>query len=261
MIIQLQDVSFAYTNEVPVFQHFNWDVQHGEHWTILGTSGCGKSTLLYLLAGLQTPLAGQIIINEELLQRPRPQTGLILQDYGLLPWATLRDNVSLGLRIRDYYGPDGKHAPINEIIPQIEARAEHWISQLGLAAIGDKYPGQVSGGQRQRTAIARTLSLNPDIILMDEPFSSLDILTRESLYEIVFELWNENHITTILVTHTIEDALKLGNKILILANPPNQEAIILDNPIAGQYSKNINPDYDQVEKITLQLKQYLEESQ
>ena len=122
--------------------------------------------------------AGQIEIEGERLIRPRPRTGLILQDYGLLPWATVRQNAELGLRVRGFYGPDGKHTPLDF---RSGNNVQHWLDRLGLKEVADKFPSQISGGQRQRTAIARTLAVSPDLLLMDEPFSSLDAITREDL--------------------------------------------------------------------------------
>ena len=110
-MIRLSSLTFTYPNQSPIFQDFSWIVSQGEMWAILGPSGCGKSTLLYILAGLRFPLAGEIAINGAQLNRPRPHTGLIIQDYGLLPWATVRQNAELGQRIRVFYGPDGTHAP------------------------------------------------------------------------------------------------------------------------------------------------------
>ncbi len=154
---------------------------------------------------------------------PRPQTGLILQDYGLLPWATVRENITLGLHIREFYGPDGRHAPRLEAGRSAEASAgdvDVWLERLGLASHAAKYPGQLSGGQRQRTAIARTLVLQPDLLLMDEPFSALDAPTRLGLEDLTLQLWQEQRFTFIIVTHTIEEAAYLGQYILVLGQPP-----------------------------------------
>jgi ABC-type nitrate/sulfonate/bicarbonate transport system ATPase subunit len=226
-MISLERLTFTFQNGQTIFQDFSWKVGRGEAWVVLGPSGCGKTTLLYLLAGLRQPTAGQVVIDGQPLLRPRPKTGLILQEYGLLPWATVRENASLGLKIRGFYGPDGTHAP-KEYSPVLEA--DPWLERLGLAPYKDKFPGQISGGQRQRTAIARTLALSPDLLLMDEPFSSLDAPTREDLHRLTLELWAEQKLTLVTVTHAIEEAGILGQKILLLGHPPHSTPDVIDNP-------------------------------
>lgn len=229
-MITLHSLTFRYGQGAPIFAGFNWRVERGESWAVLGPSGCGKSTLLNLLAGLLRPTEGQVLIEGEPLSRPRPHTGLIIQDYGLLPWATVRENAALGLAVRNLYGPDGTHAP-RDYTPTLEVGA--WLKRLGLLEVAGQYPGQISGGQRQRTAIARTLAIQPDLLLMDEPFSSLDAPTRESLQELILSLWVEEALTLVTVTHAIEEAAILGQKILLLAPPPNREPEVIDNPGAG----------------------------
>ncbi|GAB4494989.1 MAG: ABC transporter ATP-binding protein [Anaerolineales bacterium] len=226
-MITVSDLSFHYRQ--PIFEHFDWSAAQGETWAVLGPSGCGKSTLLMLLAGLKLPQRGEILISGERIRRPRPQTGLILQDYGLLPWATVRENVELGLKLRSFYGADGIHAPRNFVAVK---SVDFWLERLGLAPVASHYPAQLSGGQRQRAAIARTLVLQPDLLLMDEPFSSLDALTRESLQTLTLELTAEQGLTLVIVTHAIEEAALLGRKILLLNEPPNRVAHIIENPAA-----------------------------
>jgi ABC-type nitrate/sulfonate/bicarbonate transport system ATPase subunit len=240
-MIQLDLLTYAYPNAAPVFQDFSWTAGRGEAWAVLGPSGCGKTTLLYLLAGLRSPDSGQVCIDGQPLLRPRPHTGLILQDYGLLPWATVRQNAELGLRVRSFYGPDGKHAP-EEFQPQIDL--DPWLERLGLAPFRDKYPGQLSGGQRQRTAIARTLALKPDLLLMDEPFSSLDAPTRSGLQNLTLELWAEQSLTLVIVTHAIEEAAVLGQRILLLGAPPNRQPQVIENPAAAQPDFRDTPEYN-----------------
>lgn len=229
-MIQLEGLTFGYPNATPIFQDFSWGVKRGETWAVIGPSGCGKTSLLYLLAGLRTPSAGQILIDRQPLTRPRPHTGLILQDYGLLPWATVSENAALGLRVRNFYGPDGTHAP-RDYHPSSEVNP--WLERLGLTAVAGQYPTQISGGQRQRTAIARTLAIQPDLLLMDEPFSSLDALTREDLQDLTLELCAEQQLTMVIVTHSIEEAVMLGKKVLVLTFPPNHNPLIMENPAAG----------------------------
>ncbi len=239
-MIEIRELSYQYANQPLIFQDFNWEVEQGEMWAILGPSGCGKSTLLYLLAGLRFPISGEIIVNGSPLKRPRPHTGLIIQEYGLLPWATVRENAELGQRIRVFYGPDGTHAP-EEFQPN--KNVDPWLDRLGLLPLANKYPSQISGGQRQRTAIARTLALEPDLLLMDEPFSSLDAPTREGLQNLTRELQLEQNFTLAIVTHTIEEAAVLGKKILLLGEPPNTTLQVIDNPGAALQTFRESSEY------------------
>jgi NitT/TauT family transport system ATP-binding protein len=251
-MIELDSITFGYQPALPIFENFSWQVQHTEAWAVIGPSGCGKSTLLSLIAGLLRPQHGRILVEGQPLTRPRPQTGLIIQDYGLLPWATVRENARLGLRVRNFYGPDGVHAPADY---QRTLDVEPWLERLGLLPFAGQYPAQLSGGQRQRTAIARTLALNPDILLMDEPFSSLDAPTREGLQRLTLELWQENRLSLILVTHAIEEAALLGQKILLLNQPPNRTAQIIENPL------NLQPGYresDEYRRLCRHLRERLE---
>jgi NitT/TauT family transport system ATP-binding protein len=237
-MITINDLSFHYRQ--PLFEHFSWNVEKGETWAVLGPSGCGKSTLLYLLAGLKLPTGGNVVIGGEHISRPRPQSGLILQDYGLLPWATVRQNVELGLKLRSFYGADGIHAPRAFVTVK---NVDFWLERLGIAPVAAQYPGQLSGGQRQRTAIARTLVLEPDLLLMDEPFSSLDAPTRESLQILTLELAREQGLTLVMVTHSIEESALLGQKILLLNEPPNRKTAIVENPGAGVPGHRLSPEF------------------
>jgi NitT/TauT family transport system ATP-binding protein len=255
-IINLTKVSFIYPSGSPIFKEFSWRVNRGETWAIIGPSGCGKSTLLYLIAGLRRATSGEVRVDRQIITRPRPQTGLILQDYGLLPWATVWDNAALGLDIRRFYGPDGKHVPTDELFSDKEARVAYWLERLGIQQVARRYPNQISGGQRQRTAIARTLALNPDVLLMDEPFGALDALTREDLQRLALELQAERNLTTLIVTHNIDEAVFMGHKILVLGHPPTTSPLVVENPPAG------NAGYRQQREFferCNQLRQMLEE--
>ncbi len=236
-MIVLDRVDFAYKTGARVFDRFSWQVTAGESWAVIGPSGCGKTTLLYLIAGLHPPLRGEITVaGETVPRRNRGRTGLILQDYGLLPWATIEQNAALGLRIREFYGlEDASRALAERVAP--------WLKRLGIDGLRDKYPNQVSGGQRQRTAIARTLAIAPDVLLMDEPFSSLDALTRENLQDLILELQHEVSLTTVVVTHSIEEATLLGRRILVLSQPPNREPRIVENPGAGRSDYRHEPAF------------------
>ncbi len=252
-MIRVEGLTFSYPGGLlPVFQDFNWEVAQGETWAILGPSGCGKTTLLYLLAGLRRPSQGRVFVGDQPLERPRPHTGLILQDYGLLPWATVRANAALGLSVRNLYGADGIHAP-RDYKPTTDVTP--WLERLGLSAIAGQYPGQISGGQRQRTAIARTLALQPDLLLMDEPFASLDAITREDLQALTLDLCAEQKLTLVMVTHAIDDAAALGQNVLLLGRPPNRRPLVFDNPGVGQPGYRNSPAH---QALCLALRQKME---
>ncbi len=242
-MIRLSHLSFAYPASPPIFADFSLEIPPGQAWSVIGPSGCGKTTLLYLLAGLRFPTSGSISIQGQLLRHVRPQTGLILQDYGLLPWATVRQNAALGVDVRQFYGPDGRHAPSQAVAASL-AEVDAWLERLGLAEVRSKYPAQCSGGQRQRVAIARTLVLKPDLLLMDEPFSSLDAPSRESLQDLTLELCREQCLTLVAVTHAIEEAVLLGQRILVLSEPPNCNPLVIDNPHQASKEYRHGPEFN-----------------
>ncbi len=232
-MIEIEQLYFSYLQRSPIFLDFNCSIAKNERYTVIGPSGCGKSTLLYLLAGLWLPASGNISIDGLQLNGPRISTGLILQDYGLLPWATAFDNISVGLKIRGF--DRRKTALITG----------EWLNKLGIDAVSSHYPAELSGGQRQRVAIARTLALEPDLLLMDEPFASLDTLSREAMQSLIINLWEETPITIILVTHNIEEAVFLGEKIMILKHPPTTSPTIIENPGSGYSEYRKTSDFSQ----------------
>lgn len=231
-MVNVENLGFSYQRGAPIFRDFNWSIARGEIWSIIAPSGCGKSTLLYLLAGLYSPASGIIYIDGKPLLIPRRSTGLILQDFGLLPWATAFDNISLGLKIHKTNGK--KTAQLTQ----------EWLQKLDIAAVSHHYPTELSGGQRQRVAIARTLALQPDLLLMDEPFASLDAPTRENLQNVVIKLQEDMpSVTIVLVTHSIEEAVFLGEKILVLTRLPNTKHTIVENPGSGKVEYRNTPQF------------------
>ena len=219
-MIFIKQLSFGYSGAKPIFYGTNLHFGRGESWAVIGPSGCGKSTLLYLIAGLTKIQHGEIVIDGEPINRPRPETGLVLQDHGLLPWATVYDNVMMGHKIRAFYGPDGVHSPKSGRVDfsKTTEQVEYWLEWLGINGLRDMYPSQLSRGQRQRVAIARTLVLQPDLLLMDEPFSALDAPIREELQGVMNHFHLESGLTSLTVTHDIEEAVILGEKILVLSD-------------------------------------------
>lgn len=209
----------------PVLDRLSFEVPAGETLAVIGPSGCGKSTLLLLLANLETPSTGTVLHGESPLPVPGAGSGdtaVILQDYGLFPWKTVEDNLTLPLRLRG--------APAAER----RERGAAMLAELGLAGLERRYPAQLSGGQRQRVAIGRALITEPDVLLMDEPFSSLDALTRERLQRVVLDLWRRRRPTCVLVTHNVEEAVFLGRHILALGGKPARQRLWLENPCFGE---------------------------
>ena len=231
-MIDIQNLTFSYTGQSNLFEDFSLTIEKGMLWSIIGPSGCGKSTFLYFISRLISPKAGTIKVNGEISTRPRPQTGLVLQDHGLLPWSTAEENVRLGFNIRRFYGPDGLHAPSESTLGKEKEQklVDEWMDRVGIADLKKKYPSQMSRGQRQRTALARTLALSPDLLLMDEPFSALDAPTRKDLQDLVIGLNKEQDLTCVTVTHNIDEAVFMGSKILVLQQKTNAVPDIIDNP-------------------------------
>jgi NitT/TauT family transport system ATP-binding protein len=223
-MLELRNASLTYTNNktgVPVLRGINMKLQKGKSYAIIGPSGSGKTSLLLLMAGLLEPSGGEIDFLGERLRRPHQKMALILQEFGLLPWKTVWENASLGLKIRG----------VNK--ETIGARLQPILNELGLADVVSRYPNQISGGQKQRVALARALALNPELLLMDEPLSALDALTRENLQQLILGIWFQHRITIVLVTHSIEEAVYLGQEIIVLSPCPGQIKAVVANPLMG----------------------------
>lgn len=194
----------------------NLSVHRNEFLTLLGPSGCGKSTLLRIIAGLDQATAGDAF-NEELpISRPSAERGMVFQAFSLFPWLTVRDNVA--------FGPSLKNVPKAKRDQQAMELLEHF----GLAPFADEYPKALSGGMKQRVALARALANDPDILLMDEPFGALDAQTRASMQEFVLQVWEENHKTVLFVTHDIDEALFLSDRILVMKTRPGRVSKLID---------------------------------
>lgn len=221
VLVSIHDVTKTYASNgrsVRALSPTQFALEEGETAALVGPSGCGKSTLLLLLAGMERPTTGAIQFKGDPLSRPHREIALVLQNYGLFPWKTVLKNVELGLRIR------GENAA--------EHRVHELLQELGIADKKDCYPQQLSGGQQQRVALARALVLRPSLLLMDEPFAALDTLTRERLQDLVAEAWRRRKFGMVLVTHNIQEAVRLGRSIFMMGGKPGTILARIDNPQA-----------------------------
>jgi len=199
----------------------NLDVRSGEFLVVVGPSGCGKSTLLDLLAGLTTPSAGEILIDGEPVNGPGLDRAIVFQQYALFPWRTARANVEFGLEAQ------GKARTTRS---ERKARAQEYLSLVGLNGFEGRYPHELSGGMKQRVAIARSLAYEPDILLLDEPFAALDAQTRESLQDELLRIWRHTGKTIVFITHGIDEAVFLGQRVVVMTSRPGRIRSIIDIP-------------------------------
>jgi NitT/TauT family transport system ATP-binding protein len=193
----------------------NVRIQEGEFICILGPSGCGKTTLLRIVAGLENPTTGKVLIDEAIIDRPNPKLGMIFQDYSLYPWRTVNENIVFGLELRGI----GKE--------QRDEVAQSYLELAGLSGFGNSYPYELSGGMRQRVAVVRALAVDPTVLLMDEPFGALDAQTRNRLQHDLLEIWVKTKKTILFVTHSVDEAVFLADRIVVLTPRPGHVCEIM----------------------------------
>ena len=237
-MIVLDNVSISYKakkKKVPVIEGLTLQIERGTVLAILGPSGCGKSTLVNALAGMLPIDSGLVdYIKGNVRQALSPKThkiGVIPQNCGLLPWKTVRENCLLPLKLRG-----------ESLSQERMQRITGIYSALDVLPLLQRYPAQLSGGQVQRAALARAFILNPDLLLMDEPFSALDAITRHDARELFLQIWEQNRPTTILVTHSIDEALYLGNMVAVMGTPHGDMKFQMDNPYFGKLDP-VSVDY------------------
>jgi NitT/TauT family transport system ATP-binding protein len=208
-------LSLAYDETTPVLEKASLTIDAGRFVSLVGPSGSGKSSLLRAVMGLQRPMAG--LIESDVGVR---EIGMLFQDDALLPWRSAADNVALGLRLR------------GESRAQARAQAAEWLARLGLTGLGERYPRALSGGQRKRVALAQVLALKPRLLLMDEPFAAVDAQTREILQFELLRIWQKQPTTMLFVTHSIEEAVLMGDRVVVLKGRPSQvdQDIAIDLP-------------------------------
>ncbi|MDP3654395.1 MAG: ABC transporter ATP-binding protein [Rhodoferax sp.] len=203
----------------PALRDINLTVAKGEFVTLIGHSGCGKSTLLNLIAGLTTPTAGTLLCANREIAGPGPERAVVFQNHSLLPWLTCFENVYLGVERVFGAGSKNNGAP-SENKAQLSARTDAALALVGLTAAAQKRPGEISGGMKQRVGIARALAMEPKVLLMDEPFGALDALTRAKLQDELLEIVARTQSTVVMVTHDVDEAVLLSDKIVMLTNGP-----------------------------------------
>jgi NitT/TauT family transport system ATP-binding protein len=220
--VSIRNVSMSFAGKngdsIRVLQNITADVAHGEFVCIVGPSGCGKSTLLNIVAGFLHATSGEALVEGETVRAPDPRRIFVFQENGVFPWLNVHENVGFGLRKRD-------QAERHRIIA-------HYIDMVRLLGFEDAYPRELSGGMRQRVEIARALAANPDIIYMDEPFGALDFLTRLKMRADLVRIWQTEKKTILFVTHDIEEAIQLADRVLVMSNRPAtiQEIVDVDLP-------------------------------
>jgi NitT/TauT family transport system ATP-binding protein len=240
-MIEVLDLSFNYGKE-EVLKSINLNIEKNTTCAIIGPSGCGKTTLLYILAGLLSASDGKVTIDNKSLSGIRKETGLILQNGGILPWKTVWENAALGLATR-YLDKKLIHEKVGSM-----------LDELGIIDHKDKFPGQLSGGQKQRVAIARTLALEPDLLLLDEASSALDAINKEYLQNLILRMYKKRAMTLVMVTHSIEEAVFLGQKIVVMEKGRIKH--VIENPYFGDEHIRLTADYYE---ICLKVRKWLYE--
>jgi NitT/TauT family transport system ATP-binding protein len=206
-------------HEHVVFDDISLDIHRREFVTIIGPSGCGKSTFIRIAAGLDEATAGEILLDGQPIHGPGPDRGMVFQGYTLFPWRTVKQNVMFGLEMQ------GKDRTTSE------AEARQWLEMVGLSRFEDSYPHELSGGMKQRVAIARALANNPSVLIMDEPFGALDALTRCKMQTYLLQIWKKVNVTILFITHDLEEAIYLSDRILVLGVNPGGTRELIENPV------------------------------
>jgi NitT/TauT family transport system ATP-binding protein len=211
----------------------NLDVADNDFITVLGPSGCGKSTLLRMVAGLETPTTGEILLDGQPISGPGADRGVVFQSYTLFPWLTVRQNICFGLR--------------EKRMPAAQQReiSDYFIAQVGLRGFEEHYPKQLSGGMQQRTALARALANDPKIMLLDEPFGALDNQTRTLMQELLLGIWEQHKKTVLFITHDIDEAIFMANRVLVMTARPGRvkSDVTIDLPHPRHYTMKTSPEF------------------
>ncbi|NOY86450.1 MAG: ABC transporter ATP-binding protein [Deltaproteobacteria bacterium] len=228
------------SRQVRVLDGIDCHIEKGEFFSVVGPSGCGKTTLLRILAGLESATGGRCLVNGDAIVRNDRRVGMIFQEFALLPWRTTVQNIEVGLEILG--------------VPRKERQVEalRYINEFGLEGFENTYPRMLSGGMKQRVAIARTLVTNPEVVLMDEPFGSLDSQSRMEMQNFLLDVWDRRKMTVVFVTHSVNEAVYLGDRVMVLSKRPSRLMDIIDARIPRPRDRT-SPELMELKKEILEL--------
>jgi len=233
----------AKKRQVVALADTSFTVAENEFVTLLGPSGCGKSTLLKIIAGLEEPSSGKVLLDGREITGPGRDRGMVFQSYTLFPWLTVRENIEFGLDVAGRSRGEKREV------------SEHYIQKIGLQGFADAYPRELSGGMTQRVAIARALANDPEVLLMDEPFGALDAQTRAVMQELLLDVWDESHKTIIFVTHDVDEAVFIGDTVYVMTARPGRikARIPVDLPPQRTFDLKVAPEFLAIKKEILSL--------
>lgn len=236
-------VCFNGKRRVCALSELSFSVQPQEFLCILGTTGCGKSTILNVLAGFVKPTSGEVLLDGRPIVEPNSERGMVFQRHALFPWKTARSNVEFGLKMKGIGAAERRQI------------ADRYLHLVGLAGFEGSYPAELSGGMEQRVGIARALANDPRVLLMDEPFGSLDAQTRIMMQEKLLSIWEQFHKTVVFVTHDIDEAVFLADRLLVLTASPGQskKEIVISLPRPRSYRITLSPDYLKLKEVAMGL--------
>jgi NitT/TauT family transport system ATP-binding protein len=236
--IEFKNVALEFPSSagpVRVVDNVSYQIRQGEFVSVIGPSGCGKTTMMNMVAGFVAPTAGRVDVDGKSVTGPGPDRGVIFQEYGVFPWLTVRDNIAFGLTLKSNRASKAERAAI----------CDRYMRLMGLSDFADAYPKMLSGGMRQRLAIARAYAVNPQFLLMDEPFGALDAQTRTNMQDLLLEVLAAENKTVMLITHSVEEAIYLSSRILVMTARPTRIREIIEVPFA--YPRNAalheNPEF------------------
>ncbi len=244
--LSIQDVSKRFVTRqcnVTALENTSFDVAANDFITILGPSGCGKSTILKVIAGLEEPSSGQVLLDGKAIVGPGRERGMVFQSYTLFPWLNVRENIEFGLDVA------GKSKQEKAEI------SAHYIEKIGLNGFADAFPANLSGGMKQRVAIARALANDPQVLLMDEPFGALDAQTRTVMQELLLDVWEEAHKTILFVTHDVEEAVFMGDTIYVMTARPGRIKAQINVPLPRprRYDVKLTDVFVDIKRDVLEL--------